>query len=483
MSKTKNSSKLNYIYSMSYSVLNMILPLITSPYISRVMGAERLGVYSYTHSIANYFILFAMLGFNNYGNRCIAKVRDDQDSLNRTFSSIYVMQAITSVSMLCLYVLYILFFVKEYKNIFIIQILIVFGNLLSVNWFYWGLEEFKLTVTKNFVIKILTFISTMVFVKSKEDLWIYTLVLSLSLVLNEGVLFIMLKKYVRLVKPSWNEIIMHLKPSVILFVPVLAVSIYRTMDKIMIKGLSEYAQVGYYTNAEKIINLCLSFVTALGQVMLPKMANILSKGRIQDFKQLLVKSMKFASFLSCAMTFGIIAVCDTFVPIFFGTGYEPCIAILAFLAPNLIFLAWGNVLKMQYLVPKEEDHVFIKACFWGAIVNVVINFILIPYAEALGAVIGTLCAEVISLMYILFSIKKEIDIKSLVIDSVPYAIIGLIMLAGVTLVKRIFDSDIFGLLIQIVIGAGIYGGITLGFWIITKEELWEEIKRFLKKRV
>ena len=148
--------KKNFIYNIMYQILVMILPLITAPYIARVLGTEGVGIYSYTYSVAYYFVLFAMLGLNNYGNRQVAKVRDDKDKLSKTFISIYCMQLITSAIMILCYIIYLMFFIKENLNIAIIQIIYLISTAFDINWFFFGLEKFKLTVTRNTIIKIYT---------------------------------------------------------------------------------------------------------------------------------------------------------------------------------------------------------------------------------------------------------------------------------------------------------------------------------------
>ena len=153
------SVKKNFIYNLSYQILIMILPLITTPYISRIIGPERNGIQSYTYSIVNYFVLFAMLGVNNHGNRSIAMVRNDKEKLKRTFMSIYSVQFIMSAIMIALYSIYIIFIAKENKIIFIIQAIYIISALLDINWFFFGIEQFKLTVIRNTIVKLTSVLS------------------------------------------------------------------------------------------------------------------------------------------------------------------------------------------------------------------------------------------------------------------------------------------------------------------------------------
>lgn len=477
----KTSTKFNYIYSMIYSILTMILPLITAPYISRVIGAKGLGIYSYCYTVVSYFATFALLGVNFYGNRSIAKVRDNSDKTKEVFSEIYSMQLITSAVMIILYVLYILICVNDNLQIALIMILFVLSPAISVNWFFNGLEMFKITVTRNLIIKIVTVCCTFIFVKNSDDLWKYTAILALGTFFSEGYLIITIRKYVTFVKPKFKNILHHFKPNLILFIPIFAVSIYRSMDKLMLKWLVDYEQVGYYTNAEKVINICLACITALGQVMLPKMTNLLSKGEVGQFNLLIKKSIKFVSFLSIAMMFGIFAVANLFIPIFLGEGYEECIPILELLSINLVLLAWGNVLKSEYLIPKEKDYLYIVSVIIGAVVNFGINITLIPQMQARGAAVGTICAELASLVIIMIYVNKEIKLTNIVLECGVYAIIGGIMFFIVKIVSMVKISDIISLIVQCGIGGMSYVILCCLYWHFRHDEFEGIVKNIFAK--
>ena len=460
---------------MIYSILTMILPLITAPYISRVIGAKGLGIYSYSYTIVSYFATFALLGINFYGNRSIAKVRDDKEKRNKVFSEIYSMQLITSMTMLVLYLMYILLFVEENYNIALIMILFAVSPAISVNWFFNGLEMFKITVTRNILIKVITVLCTFIFVKESTDLWKYTLILALGTFLSEGYLILTIKKYIAYSKPNIKNIFKHLKPNIVLFVPILAVSVYRSMDKLMLKWLVGYEQVGFYTNAEKIINICLACITALGQVMLPKMTTLLARGENSKFNNLLKKTIKFVSFLSIAMMFGIFSIASNFIPVFLGKGYGECVPILKLLSVNLVLLAWGNVLKSEYLIPKEKDQLYIISVVIGAMVNFIINLILIPRMMAKGAAIGTICAEVASLIIILGFIFKDINLKSIGKECIAYVVIGAFMYGGIRIFSFNGLDKIWSLFIQCIIGVIFYLTSCMVYWHIKKDEFEKDI--------
>lgn len=477
----RSNSKANYIYSVVYQLLTVLTPLLTAPYLARVIGAEGAGIYSYFNNIASYFAMFGMLGLTNYANRYIARVRDDTGKLNYVFSSIYYMQVVLGILVSVLYIVYTAFFVKDNQNICWILFLPVLATIINLTWFYWGLEEFKITVTRSILIKFVTIVCIFLFVKEKGDLWKYCLILSAGTFCGNIPLFLLLKKYVKFVKVDVQDILVHIKPNLILFVPVLSVSVYRTMDKIMLGWLSTYSSVGYYENIDKIINICLDFITALGQVMLPKSANLVARGKIEESNRLIVKSFKFSTLFCSALVFGLISISDVFVPVFFGTEFLPSIGILMLLAPNLFLLAWGNVLKTQFLMPRGKDMAYIISTLLGAVINTVVNVMLIPIFSGIGAAIGTICAEFISLIYILWVIKSDFDIMKF-FASVRYIVSGFIMMLGVVIVKQYVTVSLAGLFALIVTGAVIYAVecVILAYF---KDDLLLEIMTIARKTI
>lgn len=241
---SKSSVKKNFSYQMIYEVTILILPFITSPYISRVIGSEGLGTYSYTYTIANYFVLCSMLGIKNYGNRIIAKSMDNPEHLNTIFSGILFLHIIVALICSSAYLFYAIV-IADNKTYALIQSLFVISALFDISWFYFDIEKFKLTVARSTTINILSVICILLFVKEKNDLWKYTFIIAMGMFLRQIILWIQLKKYVKIVRTSSHQVFCHLKPMLILFIPVIAFSIYSYMNKIMIGTLSIKEQRDY----------------------------------------------------------------------------------------------------------------------------------------------------------------------------------------------------------------------------------------------
>ena len=448
--------KKNFLYNILYQILILIIPIVTVPYVSRVLGSTGIGIYSYTYSIVYYFMIFAMLGLNNYGNRSIAKARDNKEKLSRTFKEIYCMQIITSITMIILYFLYLVIFDVKYKEIALIQSIYVISCLFDINWFFFGIEKFKLTVTRNAIIKVLSLISIFLLVKDKNDIWIYTLIASGSLLLSQLFLWPFVKKYVNNVEIKLKDFIKHFKPCLKLFLPVIAVAIYKVMDKTMIGWFSDVSEVGFYENAEKIINVPNAIIAALGTVMLPRMSNLYAKNREEESKKVIDKSIKLMMFLAFAMTFGLICISKNFSLIFFGQGFEKSGIIIILLSITILFLSWGNVLRTQYLIPKEYDKIYIESAFLGAIVNLIFNLIFIPKYASIGASIGTILAELSVMLYQTISIKNELPIKKYIKDIIPFFIKSIIMFIVIYLFNFFNLNNILRIIIQVVLACIVY---------------------------
>lgn len=449
--------KKNLIYNTIYQILILILPLITVPYVSRVLGAEGIGVYSYTYSIAYYFMIIAMLGLNNYGNRTIAKTREDKEKMSKEFCSIYVFQIIMATLMILLYALYVTICVEKYKTIAYIQIIYVISSLFDINWFFFGIEKFKLTITRNTIIKVLSLLLIFIFVKTPEDIRKYTLILSGSMLISNIILFSFLRKYVNFVKVGWKDIIKHFKPNVILFLPVVAVSIYKIMDKIMLGSLSSVAEVGYYENAEKIIQVPISIINALGTVMLPRVSNMISNAQEDNVKKLVKRTMPFVMFITIPMIFGLFCVSGDFATLYFGNGFEKSGVLIKYLSLTIVFLAWGNVIRTQYLIPKEKDRDYVISAVLGAIVNFVINWGLIPKYGAIGASFGTIMAEFVVALYQSIAVKKELELVTYMKDSVKFLVKAIIMFLFIKLIGNYIQGTAKKLVLQIILGSMIYG--------------------------
>jgi len=446
--------KKNFIYNVAYQILILILPIITIPYVSRVLGATGIGTYSYSYSIASAFALFMLLGINNYGNRMIARCRDDKEEVSKKFWGIYILQVTMSLLVIFLYMLYVNFFYTEYRIVSNLQIIYLLGVAIDINWFFFGMEKFKVTVMRNTIVKLVSFICILLFVKKTEDIYIYTAIMACSTFISNLFLAYNLKKYVKRVSISSRDIISNLKPCLILFIPVIAFGIFRIMDKVMLGHMAGVIEVGYYENADKIINIPLGIITAAGTVLLPRMSNMLAKGK--DISIYLEKALKFILFLAIPIMFGLIAVADNFVPLFLGNEFSKTAKLLKLLSIVTVIMAWSNMIKTSYLIPKERDKEFTISLILGAIVNFVLNIILIPKIKSEGAAIGTIFAELVVAIYQTYYIRKEISLYKLFKEAIKMCASATIMFLCISTIPHISNNTILVLILQVALGVMIY---------------------------
>lgn len=473
----KSSIKKNFAYQMAYEVLVLLLPFVTSPYIARVIGAEGLGTYSYCYSIAYYFVLFSMLGLKNYGNRAIAQVRDDPKRLNETFSNICAIHILISVICCAAYVGYVYWFSHDqiYASI---QLLYVVGALFDISWFYFGIEKFKLTVTQNIVIRILNVSCVFLFVKESEDLWKYCLIMAAGSLVSQLALWIPLRKYVAFSKPEWEKMLPHIKPLVILFIPAIAVSLYKYMDKIMIGALSDKIQLGYYENAEKVINIPMTIIGSFGTVMLPKMSNLAITADKQTTQRYMKISIEFVMCLAMALSFGLAAVGTVFAPIFWGEEFTASGILIMGLSITIPFIAFANVIRTQYLIPNAKDKEYLVSVIAGAIVNLIINGFLIHTMGALGATVGTIAAEITVCAIQTYTVRQELPLRDFFKSFMPFIVFGAGMFAGTYALGVIMGVHFTTLVLQVTVGGILYLGVCLLYFVCTKNSV---VLRILKR--
>ncbi|MCM1568125.1 MAG: flippase [Roseburia sp.] len=495
-----SSVRRNFSYNLMYQFLSIGSVLLVTPYITRTLGANQTGVYSYTLANAHYFLLFAMLGLNNYGSRQIARAkaegerlhepcrmeepckqdgrrqceepcRQDEpcgqeqqgadkrtDILSRTFWSIYALQFLTAMTAVLCYLGYLLFGAVEDKNIACIQLLYVASALADINWFFFGMEQFKLTVIRNSMVKLASIAAVFLLIKKPGDLWIYTIIMAGSIFISALALWPYLPRFVKPVRLKGREIAAHIKPNLVLFIPVIAISVYNVMDKIMIgRLLHNKAEVSYYDNAYKVMEIPHAFINALGMVMLPKMSALVQKGEHRQGRLYIEKSMHFTLLLAFAVSFGLASVADNLAPVYFGKEFLPCGVLMRWLAPLGVIKSWANVIRTQYLLPNQHDKIYVASVAGGAVVNIIANLLLIPRMGTLGAVIGTLLAETAVMLYQTIYAARELPVGKYIRQGIPYGAAGFIMYLAVSSIGRMAEASLLLVAGQVAAGVFLYG--------------------------
>lgn len=447
----------NLSYQTIYQILAICLPLISTPYVSRILGAEGLGIYSYTYSIVNYFTILAMLGVMNYGSRSIAIEKKNKQLLSKTFWEIYSLQLLSSsIAFICYCVVIIVS--VENKGIVLVQAIWVIACAFDISWFFFGIENFRVTIVRNTVIKLLTVVAIFLLVKTSRDLWKYVAIMSVGTLLSQLALWPFLRREIIYCNPSVKGIFSHLKPNLLLFIPLIAISVYHIMDKTMLGMFSTYEQSGFYYNVDKVINIPLSLITAMGTVMLPRMSALAAEGKRDDERRLFNQTLDLFMFLTFGMSFGIAAVAREFIPFFFGSGYEECIRLTYVFAIVMIFKSLSSIIRNQYLIPNNKEKAYTYSVVVGAILNFASNYVFLVQFKlgAMGATLGTLIAEAATCIFYIIFTQRRANILKPIIGSLVYVIPGFIMVLIVRMCALLDMSILVRLVIEIAVGAGIY---------------------------
>lgn len=473
-------------------LLNTAIPLITTPYVARVLGPENTGAYSFALSIVTFFALFALLGTNNYGTRTIAGSKNEEEKL-ANFWGIYSIQIVSTLLSTFIYIFYCLFF-NHSGSLAYCFLIKLFSHLFNIQWYYYGSEEFQSTTMAHMICRIASVVCLFLFVKQSSDVILYAVLMvgfeSLPFLLLWGGKFFHIK--IPFQKIPFIEIKKHIKPNLILFIPLLAMSVYHIMDKVMIGYFSSDVQGGYYYNIEKIINVPLGLFTGFSTVLLPRMTVMYSANK-ENAVRFFNKSLSLLMMFGFAVTFGIISVSKEFVPLFLGEEYISCIQLVNVFAPVLIIKCISDAIRTQLLIPGKKESIFIRATILGTVVNLFTNAILIPKLGALGAIIGTIVAETTGLIYQLIQTRKEIRIVKVLIESLIFAAFSVVMFFVVRLASTIDFNSFVGIgthyhfclmlkvLFEVLCGAGVYVILALAYSIISKNLIYDFIRSACQK--
>ncbi len=452
----KKSIVKNYIYHLSYQILAILIPFITTPYLSRVLGAENIGIYSYTLSITTYFILFGSLGVALYGQREIAYCQENIEKRSKAFLEIFWLRFFTlMISMLVFYFTFCSSL--EYQIYYKILTLEILASAIDISWYFQGLEEFKKTVMRNMLVKIISVICIFLFVRSEHDLNHYLLIYVLANLLGNLSLWIYLPRVIKRVKFKELNFVKHMKPMMILFIPQIATQIYTVLDKTMIGAIiHDKAEVGYYEQAQKMIKLLLTIATSFGTVMLPRIAATYAEGKHTQIKKYLNHSFQFIMMIAFPLMFGIMSVAYQFVPLFYGEGYDKVAPLICIISPIIVFISLSNIMGTQFLLPTKQQNKYTLSVCIGAIVNLVLNFLFIKNFASIGASIATVIAEFSVTFTQFVLVRKEIRFKEVFQLTYKYLIASILLFVCSILVGSLVTDHFGSIVIQFGVSCSVY---------------------------
>ena len=464
---TDNKIRKNYIYNVTYQILNLIAPLLTTPYLARVLGVEQIGRYSYISSITTYFITLAILGSTPYAQREIAYLKGDKEKYSQFFWEMVAFRTLTVLVSSLLYGIIIISAPAEERLLYILQGMNIIIVAVDITWFFQGLENFKKVVIRNMIVRCASIVLIFLFVKKESDLAIYMLILSGTPLVGQALIWAYLKRYLEPVAIKKINIKQHFKGIMVLFVPTIAVSIYRAFDKTMIGIFTDSSsENGYYEQADRIVQMCITVPTALSTVMAPRIASNMAKKNIDMVNEYMYKTYEALLLIAMPLGVGIFCTSNMIVPWFLGEQYYKVITLLKIFSIIIPIIALSNATGAQYLIQAREEKVYTKSIFLGAIVNFGLNLLMIPRIASVGAAIASVIAEFSILFYqMLYICKKDrtLKLKQLFNNLWTCIISCMCMALIVVLVKPFFQPNFLGTICVAVIGACTYGAMLLIF--------------------
>lgn len=482
--KNQVSLKLNFIMESILTMSTFIFPLITFPYVSRILLPEGTGKVSFATSLVSYFLILAQLGIPKYGIRACAKVRDDHEELTRTAQELLLINLIMTAFT------YIAFFIvlavvprfQEDKLLYVIVSLSILFNTIGMEWLYKALEKYTYITVRSVIFKFVAILAMFALIHTKEDYVIYGGISILASSFSNIFNFFHAHKYIGM-KPVGNyNLKRHWKPVVVFFAMACATTIYTHLDTVMLGFMKTDTDVGYYNAAVKIKTILVSIVTSLGTVLLPRVSYYVQAGQKEAFERITKKALNFVFLLAAPLVVYFILFAKQGIYFLSGTAYAGSIAPMQLIMPTLLLIGLSNITGIQILVPTGREIIVLYSEIAGAIVDIIINALLIPEMASSGAAIGTLVAEAVVLGVQLYFIRGEVKEAFKSIHYIKIVIAICLGSAASLWVALMGLGNFATLLVSAILFFGVYGIVLL----LTKEALVLEILtqvtgKFLKK--
>lgn len=474
------SIRKSFFYNLVYQIFTLITPFITTPYISRILGSVGVGQYSYTYAIVTYFILAGSLGFDYYAQREIASCQHDKYSQSKLFWEIISARCLSFLSVSIFFIILISFGVfgnhTQYLALWSITLI---GTAFDISFYLQGNDKFSQLAVRNIVIRIIGIILIFLFVKEKEDVGIYIVVQSIVTFLSNLSLWPLLSKMLVKVPIRMLAIKQHFLPTIKLFVPTLAVSIYTIFSKILLgvlitgtvettfdDGTTVVANIadienGYYDQADRIVKLILSIFFALSVVMVTRNSDEISKGNKDVFLNNIYSTARFLWLLGCPLVFGLAGVAEIFSPWFFGVGYDKVPLLITILSPLILIIGLSNILGRQYLIPLKQDTKFTYSIISGAFINLLLNAVLIPRLHSYGAACSAVITEIIVVLVMCYHSSKDLSVKHLFNGFGTYVLAAVVMFIIIKFISMFLESSLLSILFLVAIGIITYVSVLL----------------------
>lgn len=464
----------NYLYTVAIQLLSMLTPLVTAPYLARVLGSDGVGTYSYVLSVATVFSLFAALGLSAYGLREVSRVRDDGAAVSRLFWELSALRAVTTLVTGAVYAA--LCFAVERWQVYAAVGILILATGLDLTWFFQAVERFGALMVRHLAVKVLGVVLVFALVRDEGDVTVYALIQTGSTLLSNLLLWPRLRGVVGRTEGQWHPM-RHLRPSLVYFVPAVATSVYTVLDKTMLGAITgDMAQNGYYESAHKIIRLLMAVITSLNLVVGVRTSYLFGQNREGEVRRHLLDTYRFMCALALPLCTGLIACGKGFAVVFFGGDFAAAGQLLRLFAPLLFLIGTSNVLGSLYLTPGGYRRLSNRAIITGAVVNLILNAVLIPRFGGVGAVVASLAAEgTITVLYLWLS-HPFVAAGDLLRIAVRYGVYALAMFVPVYALAWRMPYAWSALLIQVAVGVAVYALLL----VVCRDPVWQVWKNLRK---
>lgn len=465
----------NIFYSCCSQLLAIIVPLITSPYLSRVLKPTSLGIYTYIDSVSQVFMMIGLIGLSNYGIREIAYLKNNKEERSKVFFEIMLLRIFLLV---LTYILY-CFFMRNsiYGRYSLLQIIWFAGSFLDIVWLFNGMEDFKTVVLRTFMVKAATVFLIVIFIKSPKDLEKYIILMGMCQIFGALICYANLKKIICLINFHELNFFRHVIPTLKIALPEIVTLIYYQMDKIMLEFLLKSPEIiAFYDLGQKIVRIPVTAITAISTVMLPRNSRFIIENDTENLRNSIQIMIDFSIMLILPMCFGLMAIAYGFVPWFYGDGYMMVAPIIIALCPVIIARGLSSISGAQYLIPSNNTKYLTISSSFSAILNVIINYIAIPIFGVYGAVLGTILAEYSVTFIQFYYMRKNIKIKNMCFNFFKYGLFSLIAVLPVCFTYKYLKVSILSTIIEIFVAIIIY---TLLLY-ITKDNFTKMLKKMIK---
>ena len=465
-----HSVKYNFLMNFILTASSLIFPLITFPYVSRVLHATGNGNVNFAASIANYFLMVASLGIPTYGVKACAKVRDDKEQLSKTAQEILIINLISTALVTVTYIIFVFTIPKfsQDKSLFFIEGVNIVLNMFGANWLYQALEKYDYITARSILFNTISVALMFALVHQESDYHIYAATTVVASVGSNVMNFIRLNRYISFKKVGEYNFRRHLKPIFILFAGNAVASIYTNLDTVMLGFMKTSTDVGYYSAAVKIKNILVSVVSSLSGVLLPRMSYYVQHKDKQQFNRLMTTAFNATIFMSLPLcTYFIVEAKDSLI---FLAGAEYIPATLAMQIINISIVAIGitSIIGIQVLTPINREFQLMISVIVGAVSDFILNYFMIPKWSAAGASFATMIAEYLVLVTQLILGRDVVGEAFKHVRYVRYGVTTAVALVSTIAVTYLPVTNSF---LRLVITAAVFFGVYAIILYIVKDEL------------